>query len=55
MRTNKCPKCDAHNTLQSTRCHNCGADITLAGKTKIITGQIIFGIIIVAIYYMFSK
>ncbi len=34
MRTNKCPKCDAHNTLKSTRCGNCGADITTGGKLK---------------------
>ena len=34
MQVNKCPKCDARNTLKSTICWNCGADITFIGKLK---------------------
>jgi len=47
MRTNKCPECDAHNRLKSTRCGNCGADITIGGKLKynIKMAVIVIGVI----------
>ena len=58
MKTNKCPKCNAHNTLKSQTCGNCGADITMAGKAKHeikswLTIALIIGAI--ALFNMFQK
>jgi len=58
MRTNKCPKCDAHNTLKSRTCGNCGADITATGKAKTFIGQIIMAGLVIGgfmLYNMFQK
>ncbi len=47
MRVNKCPECDAKNTLQSRICWNCGANITAFGKVK----SFIKGLIQIAIFF----
>jgi len=58
MRTNKCPECDAHNTVKSRTCGNCGADITMGGKAKsFIKNIIILGLVVggFMLYNMFQK
>jgi len=58
MKTNKCPDCNALNTLKSRTCGNCGADITMGGKAKgLIKEVMIIGLVIGAfmLYNMFQK
>ena len=55
MRTNDCPKCGARNTLKSTICGNCGADITLGGKVKYNIKYFTIVIIILFLLWTFGK
>jgi len=50
MKTNKCYKCQAENTLQSKECWNCGADISNKGHLKnMFWSAIVMGVL----YYLF--
>ena len=47
MKTNKCYKCQAENTLQSKECWNCGADISNKGHLKnMFWSAIVMGVLL---------
>ncbi len=55
MRVNTCQECKAANRLQDTRCWNCGADITGAGKFKSFVQTIIILAIIIGVLILIDK
>ena len=58
MTTNKCYSCDAHNTVKSKTCGNCGADISTGGHFKRWLRNVFLGILVLAgfaLYNMFQK
>lgn len=54
MQMNKCPKCDALNTLKSKECRNCGADISSIGKLKYQLMMVAIFIVIIYLVQVFK-
>ena len=54
METKRCSRCNAHNTLQSKECWNCGADLTFKGFVKSTVWAIII-LVAISMYQSYKN